>query len=193
MAKGATYRLLGSSLHQELHSNSLFREDGILLLDPSSSLRSHLLNKEPIVTLDTDIQCTGVECEVDSLITVKIESNPPIYYEYQREPCVELSFYDNPSKISRVTSSMCADPKVNAAHDTCCESLERWSDWGSEVTCRYDSERTTLSTARTRCRTKYADGDLCDAYYIYASETCKTPWSLPQDLVSSVLVIFSTL
>ena len=59
-----------------------------------------LSSKESIVTLDSTIDCVGKECNVDTMRLVQIQQNPPLYYEYVRPSCVELSFYDNGKKMT---------------------------------------------------------------------------------------------
>jgi hypothetical protein len=126
---------------------------------------------------------------MDSLMVVKVQNNPPIYYEYQRRPCVELSFYDNPTKISNTWDlSMCANPKVDAAHDACCSNPDDYDAWG-ELLCRYDFERTTLSTARSRCQSAFPNGDVCDFKYTGIGDECFTPETKMEGIVSHFNVI----
>lgn len=49
------------------------------------------------VTLDTNLACYGKECRVDTVQVVQVQ--PGVFYEYYRQPCVSLSFYDNPKKV----------------------------------------------------------------------------------------------
>ena len=57
-----------------------------------------------VKTLDEDLACYGLECEVDEVTLVKLRgagrrsNGEPydVYYEYVREPCVELAYFDNP-------------------------------------------------------------------------------------------------
>ena len=201
LKKGATYRLLGSSPQPDLHEygshwhedkiNFQVNTDGILMLDSSSNLRSKLVNKNIIVSLDSTIPCSGDECNVDSLSVVQIEQDPPIYYEYVPPKCVELSFYEGSKKITKEEwhrHSMCANPNLNAAFDVCCERPNDPSWRLATPLCRYDFERTTLSTAQTRClnHLNYPNGDLCDFHFLYRSfqDTCATDQYLHWDTVS---------
>ena len=182
LAKGATYRLLGSSLVPELHG---YEEDAlsvnVLVLNSSSALRSKLSSKQTVLTLEETIACSGNECNVDTLRLVEIQQNPKIYYEYMRPPCVELSFYEAGKKISTdyldnsLKKSMCANQKVEAAYDACCENPSS-NKPNAEALCYYDFEKTTYSSARSRCKNKYPNGDICHFYNVNDEEgTCKTP------------------
>ena len=184
LKEGATYRLLGSSLTPELHEFSHWWEeddmpDNVLLLSDSSNLKSVLSSKQVVISLDTTISCVGNECDVDTLRLVQVDQNPPIYYEYLRPPCVELSFYDNGKKISTNWSgdnrrkSMCANEKIDGAHDACCANLE-WNTPVGSLLCYYDLERTTYLTAQSRCKNVYPDGDICDHFWINNDNQCTT-------------------
>jgi len=85
LRSGATYRLLGSSPRPDLHHQSDSRHHvdrlKVLLLDNNSGLKSVLSGLKPVVTLTSNIPCTGAECELDNLRLVQVEQNPPIYYE----------------------------------------------------------------------------------------------------------------
>ena len=117
--------------------------------------------------MESDLSCTGDECNVDSINVVKVQQNPPIYYEYMRTPCVELSFYDDAKKISSEwDKSMCGNPKVDAAFDACCENTLR-----AFAYCVYDFERTTQATASDRCQNK---GGICHFYWVSRTDQCTT-------------------
>ena len=95
----------GSGLYQKLCNPS---EDGSC-------------NYSSTIILDSNLLCFEKECVVDDLIIVQVR--PGAFYEYIRQPCVDLSFYPNPKKavtgyspwIRRVgrrhTHAMCADPR----------------------------------------------------------------------------------
>ena len=98
LRKGATYRLVGSSYQPMFHSPQWSSVDQdkvkILSLSTSSGLYSKLCNGSPgscnfqtVVTIDTNLGCVGIECSVDDLRLVQVQSNPPINYEYVRPPC----------------------------------------------------------------------------------------------------------
>ncbi len=189
LKKGAQYRLLGPTPQPELHAYG--REwhewtewgwegpgDGPFTLNSSSNLRSALrASLDVIVTLKSDLTCTGDECDVDSLNIVRVQQNPPIYYEYMRTPCVELSFYDDAKKISSEwDKSMCGNPKIDAAFDACCDSA-----MGAWAYCVYDFERTTQATASARCQNK---GGICHFYSVSRTDQCTTrdyDWDLVSD------------
>ena len=84
LKEGATYRLLGSSARPDLHdqpSNWNVNHIKVLDLDHNSNLRNLLSTFKTQVTLDSSVPCVGVECELDNLRLVRIQHNPPIYYE----------------------------------------------------------------------------------------------------------------
>ena len=72
------------------------------------------------VTLETNLDCEidAPECDVDTIRTVRVQTNPfPIYYEYVRQPCVEQAFFNDAKKVKdwtssdQVQNSMCADTR----------------------------------------------------------------------------------
>ena len=162
----------------------------VFVLNPSSGLKSFLSIKQPLVTLNSDITCNGDECNVDTLRLVQIQENPPLYYEYIRPKCVELSFYDNGKKISTkrsgagVRKSMCANQDIDAAYDTCCEKPLQNRPVASFL-CYYDLERTTYATSKSRCNSIYPDGDMCDPHFIKDGGQCSTGAFLPVSIHSS--------
>lgn len=99
------------------------------VLSPGSGLYQALCNPGEdgscnfanTVTLDSNLPCFKKECRVDDLVVVQVQ--PGAFYEYIRQPCVDLSFYKNPKKVvtgfspwirqtgRRHTHSMCADPR----------------------------------------------------------------------------------
>ena len=187
LMKGATYRLLGSSLTPDLHEVNIRWEEkdmptNVFVLSSVSNLKSALSSKEVIVTLDSTIACVGDECNVDTMRLVQSDTSPPIYYEYVRPKCVELAFYDNGKKITtgrtglsgaNKRNSMCANPNIDAAYDTCCRnpSLDRPKGF---LQCYYDLERTTYATSKSRCLSVYPRGGTCDWYNVANDNGCTT-------------------
>ena len=112
------------------------------MLSPNSDLYQQLCNPNDdgacnyatTVTLDTNFACYGKECRVDDLVVVQVA--PGAFYEYIRQPCVGLFFYDNPKKIitgfaswskeigRKHTHAMCADPRTAVAARSCCNIRE---------------------------------------------------------------------
>jgi hypothetical protein len=184
LRKGATYRLLGSSLTPEMHEYPSWwgedrMPDNVFILTSSSNLKSALSSKQARITLNADIACISDECNVDTMRLVQIQQNPPLYYEYVRPQCVELSFYDNGKKISTdwsapsLRKSMCANQNIDAAYDACCANPS-WAQPNGSLLCYYDLERTTYSTSRSRCKSEYPDGDTCDHYWTTNDNECTT-------------------
>ena len=110
------------------------------VLSPESQLYQKLCNPNEsgecqyanTVTLDENLPCYRNECRVDEVIIVQVK--PGTFYEYIRQPCVHLSFYDDAKKVvtgysnriqvvgRRHTHAMCAHPETAVAARTCCES-----------------------------------------------------------------------
>jgi len=159
---GAQYRLLGSSSLPELMSDptdfSTESEVVRVVLDNSSTLRSQLCNEnlagncdfKNTVVLQSNAVCAGIECYVDTVRVVQVESD--VFYEFVPPPCVTFSFYNNPVKISPRKSSypaMCADPTLAVASEACCSIGSNDAQRDS----RYSGERMIFTTAETRCST----------------------------------------
>jgi hypothetical protein len=123
LKKGASYRLLGLSTMPELiEDDPQFNNDPTLkrfVLTAGSSLKTTLCNADPngscqwknTVTLEENINCTGKECDADTLRVVQVSDG--VNYEYVRPACVEQAFYANAKKIiyrQRQSDSSCANP-----------------------------------------------------------------------------------
>lgn len=183
LKKGAQFRLLGSSSLPDLHEYGWYWKvdhyklprNGFLELDSLSNLRNFLRSKSDIVvTLDSNLICRGDECDVDTVSIIKVQQSPPIYYEYIRPPCVEFPFYSDAKKVStNGDESMCADPKLNSAFDQCCDNPDHALKYGFQL-CLYAFERTTQSTARSRCQSTFENGDICDSHWSRSTERCST-------------------
>ncbi len=181
LKKGAKYQLIGSSLFPDLHEYREEPSPNVLNLASASSLRSKLSTKQQTVVLDETIPCNGNECNVDTLRLVKIQSNPNIYYEYARQPCVEMSFYDSAKskKISTgwlengMKKSMCANENLHTAYDACCEDPSGIHPAAIPL-CYYDFEETKYSTARSRCQNRFSNGDICNFHWVDEDSSCET-------------------
>ena len=99
------------------------------VLSPGSGLYDALCNPGDggsctfanTVTLESNLACFKKECRVDDLEVVQVQ--PGAFYEYIRQPCVDLSFFENPKKVitgyspwirrvgRRHTHAMCANPR----------------------------------------------------------------------------------
>lgn len=172
LREGATYRLLGSTTVPDLHSQpsswaSVDQDVEQIQLSTSSKLYKRLCNAgsngcdfKSIVRIRENLSCTGEECSLDNLRVVKVQTNPPIYYEYVRPPCVDLSFYDNGQKITRSNPkiSLCANPKLQVAMSACCLS----SNNVAVNLCKFSSERLSYSRSRSRCQSESSTADTCD-------------------------------
>ena len=190
LRQGATYRFLGSSSLPKLVSDpaDFTRQDNIerLVLTESSSLRSLLCSEDSdgvcqfqnSVTLSSNYECTGIECDVDVVRVVQVESNA--FYEYVPPPCVNMAFFNDPAKISPRYSTdkvMCADPSLAVASEACCSIGNSYATRNSI----FSGERVTLATAKSRCVEE--SKDICDFYrvngdyylnhgYFWTSDSC---------------------
>ena len=192
LREGATYRLLGSTAVPDLHSqpnwwdedSHNFKEFQLL---SSSKLYEKLCNAnnqgcsfKSVVKLKQNLSCTGDECSLDNLRVVRVRTNPPIYYEYVRPPCVDLSFYNDAKKISKPWpyEAMCANTNLHVAMNACCLIPND----GADNICEFTSERLSYPRSRSRCQNKGITADTCDWTWINTnmcdlSEPEKWHWS----------------
>ena len=174
LREGASYRLLGSSAVPDLHSqpsswDSEERNEKQIQISSSSSLYQELCNAgnngcdfKSVVRIRDNLSCTGEECSLDNLRVVRVQTSPPIYYEYVRPPCVDLSFYNNAKKITKDAPGenvvMCADPRLHVAMNACCLS----SNDRADNLCRFASERLSYARSQSLCRSQSSSADTCD-------------------------------
>jgi hypothetical protein len=145
---GAVYRLLGSLPNPSLvtdpdawKSDPLVKRvklqnNGVksLFTKLCGSEDSSRCNFKSMVVLDTALECTGIECSVDTLRVVEVTSG--IFYEYTRPPCVFWAFYNNPKLIVRRKEwwdTICADPLTQVASAACCDSGKVTTGWTDKV------------------------------------------------------------
>lgn len=179
LKKGAKYLVLGgNSMTMETQENipswwsDLPQDPNIMAFTlqttqgDSSQLYQTLCNPDTItgncniqqaqITLEHDLECTGNECDVDTLRLVEVLSgNDKVYFEYVRPPCIELSYYENAQMVqlgpNRI-NYMCADPRLEVAGEACCSSNEGGDgDVIAEKNCEYVYERMSFETASNRC------------------------------------------
>eukprot|EP00475_Leptophrys_vorax_P010663 TRINITY_DN1725_c0_g1_i1.p1 TRINITY_DN1725_c0_g1~~TRINITY_DN1725_c0_g1_i1.p1 ORF type:complete len:2015 (+),score=508.39 TRINITY_DN1725_c0_g1_i1:40-6084(+) len=149
---GAKYRFLGSSFVpfvMAVQSN--------LTLDSNSKLYSLLCNADAggtchpqsVVTLTQNLDCYGVECNIDIIrtVTVYLTSTTYVNYEYVQMPCVELEFPEQPASTTNSGRSypLCVDKRSVRALPTCCSSTNGY------VTKDYPGELMTYATAAQKC------------------------------------------
>jgi len=154
-----------------------------MVLDPTTStLYSKLCNFneetnqcdfKSTVVLDEDIPCDGTcdarralwdgitfpcECSIDEPRTVRVDHSPtmaPVWYEYVRQPCVQLAFPE-PGFMNSVreigasgygNKAMCADSRLPVAGTACCDANMR----NPKHICVFKGDRTTYSLTEERC------------------------------------------
>ena len=199
---GAKYILLGSSAVPEYQTGDEWWTEGwwaasnkvvsLALNSTSSALYSALCNAgsdskcryQPVVTLNQTFNCQGKECLIDEPRTIRVSDNPPVYYEYIRPACVELTFYSN-GRVARddnwgVWPGICANPVVDKALEACCEN----GNDGGYMFCQYTGEKVLFNTASSRCSTnaQFSNGGFCNWTWIgdyYSNAGCAV-WT-PQE------------
>ena len=159
------------------------------------------------VRLPGTVDCDGKECSVDTVVVVKlggagIRTNGDrfdVYYEYVRQPCVSLSYFDDPVLITpRVfrtnagVKPMCANPRLPMAGTSCCASTPTGVLATGKCVHEYSDELVTLATAEARCAAYGSDfvtcakeGSRCqcatgaEARYGYEEVHTSSSWSAP--------------
>lgn len=136
LRKGSVYRLLGSSDEVELQLgppgywstwSGFNPTKKKVTLDSASPLFEKLCNSQDggttcdfasKVTLEENLVCNGQECDLDIVRLVEVTDG--IYYEYVRQACVELTYYNDAQTVNvnnRKTGNsyrkweMCANPR----------------------------------------------------------------------------------
>lgn len=166
--KGAIYRLLGGT------SNPVFQHDPHYWSTNPDLRRIELNHSSPLYAklceADSQGKCTfpskvqldinlvydkaaiaGEEYAVDTLrvVTLKHGLESPVYYEYIRQPCVELAFFDNGKKMIKgqirrnyvQKPSMCGNPKLEIATPICSEAGWNEREEEGKIYCHYQGER----------------------------------------------------
>jgi hypothetical protein len=149
LAQGALYKLLGSKSIPELQLDPPEWSEGEsvewLELELSSPLYETLCGSPdssscvlpPMVVLNETLECSGRECELDTIRTVKVGG---VFYEYARKPCVHQGFFEQPKMIAPRWdwhNVMCADPRTEGNIVACCNGsdwlLDQWKEEVSEL------------------------------------------------------------
>lgn len=106
-----------------------------------------------IVTLDSNIECTGRECDADEIRVVQVGN---VFYEFVRPACVEQVFYNNAKQVTylnRYYHQNCANPRLAYASEACKTDRAKYT----RIAVRYsnyifDGERVLHSTGQARCQ-----------------------------------------
>ena len=106
-----------------------------------------------VVTLGSDLPCSGLECDADAprLVKVYVTPNRSAFYEWARPACVELPFYPNAKLVTLTRAGnreQCADPRTPVAGSCCVLTPPTTS---VTARCRYMRERMTYDSAVARC------------------------------------------
>jgi len=120
------------------------------------------------VVLPTDIECNGIECDIDEPRTVEVAEG--LWYEYIRPPCVNHAFYNNGKSIFKLNEStdtfkqiQCGNPLRRDASTFCCIA----SDTNKKGRRKelFGGERTTFESAVERCSEKpEEDLQICEGF-----------------------------
>lgn len=168
LRRGALFRLLGGMGRPTYQSDPADWSNNPDLkrieLNPLSPLYVKLCSRSEqgectfpsIVKLDENLvydeaAMLGQEYAVDTLRTIMLKSglSRPVFYEYIRQPCVELAFFDNAKKVIKgqvlqnyvQKPSMCGNPKLEVATPMCSEAGWREHEEEGKIYCRYQGER----------------------------------------------------
>ena len=161
MLLGGTGTPIFQSDAQDWSTNPDLRQ---IELNPSSPLYAKLCQADlqgqctfpSKVELETnldynEVTMLGEEYAVDTLRVVALKKGlaSPVYYEYIRQPCVELAFFDNGKKI--ITGqirknyvqkpSMCGNPQLEVATPMCSEAGWNEREEEGQIYCHYHGER----------------------------------------------------
>lgn len=106
---GAQYHLRGGSSVPSLQSMSEAwdADESVkrFVLSPASSLYQKLCNADAngdcqyqnTVYIDENLPCYDRECRVDTLVIVQVA--PGVFYEYVRQPCIQMTFQNDAKKV----------------------------------------------------------------------------------------------
>lgn len=211
LRKGATYRLLVEptpELMMKGPKESYYQDNVVkVTLDQKSMLRSLLCNadakascKYPTsVILQNNLECSGIECDVDIVRVVKLAENA--YYEFVQLPCVNMAFYNDAKKIRRTNGAspvMCGNPKLPIAAEACCGN----DDAGfASSNSKYTGERITFTSAAERCEAvgkkscaqyKWVRGEYWFNYgFFWTSQSCNVQAKVHRD--GTVAIVHKTI
>ena len=180
---GAHFSYLGHDPSPRMHdgsAESAFFSSGVIprmVLPAGSALAAQLCvadgagkpcKPQSEVTLGANLECTGKECDVNTVRVVQVERGAglkPVYFEYIRPPCVEYAFPEQGHAIasSWKGNSICVDERLEVGYGACCEPNGK----RAETTCedvQYRSERISRPAAVARCAAK--GKELCYFQYI---------------------------
>jgi cullin-associated NEDD8-dissociated protein 1 len=160
LKKGAKYRYLGRDPNPAKQSEPRDYGEGTVVNRTTLRTDSELFRKlcaarsgpcqfKSEVVLLENLQCGGLECNVDTVRVVKMSNagvredgtHYNVYYEYLRQACVVQSYFAEPTVITGLMAlrdsrdygydvgsrylgkyerPMCADPRTHAAGTACC-------------------------------------------------------------------------
>jgi hypothetical protein len=150
------------------------------------------------VILDEDIPCDGscsarramwdspgisspCECSIDEPRTFRLDhstTSAPVWYEYVRAPCVQMSFVGagNMNAVREIgaagygNKALCADNRLPVAGTVCCDA----NGLNARNICVFKGERTSYGTASDRCSAYGAGWKTCPWDTVPISWDCGT-------------------
>jgi cullin-associated NEDD8-dissociated protein 1 len=159
LRKGAKYRFLGSENFQVLYA----RKTMLDLSELNSNLYTELCNRQggsscvlrSTILLPNDIACSGVECNVETIRTVRLNlsSTESVYYEYVQLPCIELEFPENGASSTHVNGyeKVCVDRRSARASALCCNANSKSN---GVIATLYDGEIVSYPSAEKICMSR---------------------------------------
>ncbi len=132
----------------------------VTALSYHSSLRNILCDLKgkhcrypPVITITSNIQCSDIECELDTIQVVEVGDG--VFYEYVKPPCVHLSFF-GPTDSASITydsgkSLKCGNRNAALASAACCLNE---TSIAIHDTCKYTGELIPFHEAEARCNEK---------------------------------------
>jgi hypothetical protein len=189
LKRGATYRLLGSNPTPELQYDpptwSTKKKSRVILNKVSSNLSQVLCNPDSSngecrlrneVTLEANVDCDGMECDIDQPRVIQLDESMNIFFEYIRSACVQFPFFQEQAlkikgRLGNDASAMCADPRQPVAAEACCP---RWKEYHSRSSrrCAYVGERVTYKRAKERCQAMEEGNDTCSWRVVGGGTAC---------------------
>ncbi len=162
LREGAMYRLLGKtkvSELQKMHFRDPKAQSDIHVTELSyhSSLRNTLCDLKgkkcrypPTVTIKSSIECSGIECDLDTVQVVEVGDD--VFYEYVKPPCVHQTFFGATHsasiKYDSEASTKCANKNAALASAACCLN---GTGIAIHDTCQYTGELIPFHEAEARC------------------------------------------
>ena len=176
LMKDAVYQYVGSELSGADSSYITLQPSGDLYTEickPSGNAPGCTRSVE--VVLASNLVCSDVECNVDTLRKVKLvwtvnNAEHIAFYRYQPPACAKLAFFEGQQARDKRGNKLCAHKDTLLAGAGCCPTSGQLVD-KLIGTCEYQSEYVTYKTLEARCE---ADGkQVCNHFTRSTDNNCK--------------------